>query len=142
MVVATLLSIAMYALSIAAVKAGKGHHQDDLSESQIERVGELSWINQILLFCSLCMIKVSISLLILRIKNSKWLKITLYTTIALLAITNLIPIIALCVECNPTYGFWRRTAPGVVCHPPDFRIYSIWVQSGMSKSALILENAN
>ena len=154
MLFATGLAIALSGISIEAVQDGKGEqrqpssvrsltkrslrlspigrHYQYLSDNQIATVSMLSWVNQIILFCALCMIKTSICLLILRIKDSKWVKWVVYTTIALLAISNLIPIIALCVECSPVYGFWRRTADGVSCNKPDFRIYSIWVQSGRS----------
>lgn len=118
------------ALSIAAVHHGKGRHVWYLSDEQQATISMLSWANQIVLFCAICMIKTSICLLILRIKKTTWLCWTVYTTIALLVITAVLPIIALCVECKPVSGFWNRKGDGVTCTAPDFRIYSIYVQSG------------
>ena len=130
------LAVALSALSIQAVHDGKGRHVWYLSDEQQARIGMLSWANQIVLFCTICTIKTSICLLILRIKDSSWLKWTLYTIIALLVFTNLIPIIALIVECHPVQKFWNRTMKQGNCNAPDFRIYSIYVQSGSFSNSL------
>ena len=128
--IAAALSTVLSALSILAVEHGKGRHIWYLSGEQTRYINMLSWINQIVLFSSITFVKASICLLVLRIKNTKAFRWFLYTVIALLVTTNIIPIIALLVECHPIYRFWDRTAVAGQCRPPDFRIYSIWVESG------------
>jgi hypothetical protein len=106
--VAVLLSIVLSTVSILGVHYGKGHHVWYLTTEQTMEISKLSWINQVVLFCELCLIKISICLLVLRIKNTRGLRYFLYGVMALLVITNIIPIIALCIECQPTWGFWNR----------------------------------
>lgn len=128
--VATVLSVIMSALSINAVQHGKGRHIWYLAKEEAQHISMLSWINQLVLFTAVTFVKSSICLLVLRIKNTKVLRVFLYTVIGFLIITNLLPIIALLVECNPVDKFWDRARKGT-CMPPDFRIYSIWVETGM-----------
>ncbi|TKA83957.1 hypothetical protein B0A55_00238 [Friedmanniomyces simplex] len=127
---AACLSIVLSALSIEGVRHGKGRHIWYLDDSQTATIGKLSWINQIVLFCAICLIKISVCLLVLRIKNTKGLRYFLYAVMALLVVTTIIPIIALCIECRPIEGFWHRTIGH--CHSPDFRIYSIYLQAAYS----------
>ncbi|KAK4962072.1 hypothetical protein LTR10_002569 [Elasticomyces elasticus] len=134
--VASLLAIVLSALSIEGTKNGKGRHIWYLNEHQTATIGKLSWIAQIDLFCAICLIKISVCLLVLRIKNTKMLRYSLYAVMVLLVITTIIPIIALCTECKPVYGFWHRKLGH--CHSPNFRIYSIYVQASYSAATDLL----
>ncbi|KAK3110189.1 hypothetical protein LTR53_015777 [Teratosphaeriaceae sp. CCFEE 6253] len=127
---AAILSIALSTLSIVAVKHGKGRHAHYLRKEEIAKISELSWVVQIVLFCALCLVKISVCLLVLRIKNTRPLRRFLYGVMALLVVTTVIPIIALCIECRPLQGFWHREMGQ--CHSPNFRIYSIYVQAAYS----------
>lgn len=82
----------------------------------------LGWPAQILLFAGICFLKLSIMLLILRMKDSKKLKIVLWATMTGLVITNGGVIIILLAECSPM-GYWREDA---TCWDPKVRIYSIY----------------
>nr|OQO29515.1 hypothetical protein B0A51_02607 [Rachicladosporium sp. CCFEE 5018] len=128
--VACLLSIALGAINIVGVASGKGHHACALGKSAIVEVGKLSWINQVILFITLCLIKTSICLLLLRIKTTKHFSWFIYAIIALMSLTTLEAIIALMVECTPVYAFWNRSAGK--CRSPNLRIYSIYVQASFS----------
>ncbi|KAK5734927.1 hypothetical protein LTR17_008560 [Elasticomyces elasticus] len=134
--IASLLAIVLSGLSIEGVKNGKGRHIWYLNEHQTATIGMLSWIAQIDLFCAICLIKISVCLLVLRIKNTKMLRYSLYGVMVLLVITTIIPIIALCTECKPVYGFWHRKLGK--CHSPNFRIYSIYVQASYSAATDLL----
>ncbi|KAK3067334.1 hypothetical protein LTR53_015868 [Teratosphaeriaceae sp. CCFEE 6253] len=133
---AAVLSIALSSLSIVAVKHGKGRHAHYLRKEQIAKISELSWVVQIVLFCALCLVKISVCLLVLRIKNTRPLRRFLYGVMALLVVTTVIPIIALCIECRPLQGFWHREMGH--CHSPNFRIYSIYVQAAYSVTTDLL----
>ncbi|KAI6915214.1 hypothetical protein D0869_00935 [Hortaea werneckii] len=132
----TAFAIVMSALSIVGVQHGKGQHAVYLSEAQILSVSKLSFINQIILFVALCLVKMSICFLVLRIQgNAKWLRWSLWIVMALMVVTTLEASISLLAECDPVRGYWDR---GLVeqrkasCHTPEVRIYSIYVQAGYS----------
>lgn len=131
----TAFAIVLSALSIVGVQHGKGQHTVYLSEAQILWVSKLSFINQIILFIALCLVKMSICFLVLRIQgNAKWLRWSLWIVMALMVVTTLEASISLLAECDPVRGYWDR---GLVeqgkasCHTPEVRIYSIYVQAGM-----------
>ncbi|RMX86331.1 hypothetical protein D0869_03161 [Hortaea werneckii] len=130
----TAFAIVLSALSIVGVQHGKGQHAVYLSEAQILWVSKLSFINQIILFVALCLVKMSICFLVLRIQgNAKWLRWSLWVVMALMVVTTLEASISLLAECDPVRGYWDR---GLVeqgkasCHTPEVRIYSIYVQAG------------
>ena len=130
---ATACAIVLSAVSIAGVGHGKGHHAVYLTPDQINAIGELSFINQIDLFTMLCLIKMSICLLVLRIHDARWLKLSLWTVMFFMVATTVESIISLLAECRPVRAFWDRSLvkDGVAhCHSPDVRIYSIYLQAG------------
>jgi hypothetical protein len=125
---ATCCAIALSTMSIAGVKHGKGRHVWYLTHEQILAIGKLSWIGQVVLFCGICMVKMSVCFLVLRIKaDSRRLRLCLYVVMSLTVATTIIPIIALSIECRPLHAFWNRSVGH--CRSSDFRIYSIWVQA-------------
>jgi MFS family permease len=127
--IATMFAIVLAGLSIEAVRHGKGRHQYYLTKEQIKAIAMYSWIAQLFLFSAICLIKMSICFLFLRVKNTKALKTVLYTIMAVMFITTLECIIVLMIECKPMTGFWDR-AHGK-CRGPALRIYSIYVQACM-----------
>lgn len=132
----TAFAIVMSALSIVGVQHGKGQHTVYLSEAQILWVSKLSFINQIVLFIALCLVKMSICFLVLRIQgNAKWLRWSLWIVMAFMVVTTLEASISLLAECDPVRGYWDRglvKQEKATCHTPEVRIYSIYVQAGMS----------
>lgn len=125
-----LLAIALCALNIAGVTWGKGRHDVYLSPEQEAQINKLSWVAQIVLFSGLCLLKTSICLLILRIRDTKALRWFLYIIIAGLVATSLECIIILIVQCQPTSAFWRPKTG--TCWDPKIRIYSIYLQAAYS----------
>lgn len=130
--IAAVLTIALNVLSIYGVQNGKGRHVCFLHKKQILEIGKYSWINQIVLFWALFFIKMSVCLLILRVKKTKFLRLATVTIIGLMATSTCIACAALIAECRPVSAFWDRLEGE--CRPPDFRIYSIWVQAGKPQS--------
>lgn len=89
----------------------------------------MTWLTQLFLFTNIALLKCSICILILRIKNENTLRYCLYGMMAGLILTNLLPIVVLLAECNPTKKYWNPTTPGR-CWPTKVRIYSIYFQVG------------
>lgn len=103
--IAAVLTIALNVLSIYGVQNGKGRHVCFLHKKQILEIGKYSWINQIVLFWALFFIKMSVCLLILRVKKTKFLRLATVTIIGLMATSTCIACAALIAECRPVSAF-------------------------------------
>ena len=128
-IVCCLLAVVRTSIQIDSVKHVNGRHRWYISPADYEYVNFLTWMTQLFLFTNICLLKCSICLLILRIKNEKILRYCLFTMMGGLILTNLLPIIVLLSQCSPTKKSWAPGAPGR-CWPTQVRIYSIYVQVG------------
>ncbi|KAF6830301.1 integral membrane protein [Colletotrichum musicola] len=115
--------IARFAIVVKQAEHGNGRHRVYLSEWDYMMVNMYGWWGQVLLFLAVAFLKVSICLLILRIKDTKALKIMLYILMAGVLVTNLGVVIILIAECQPV-GFWRGAS--AKCWPTQIRIYAIY----------------
>jgi hypothetical protein len=132
--VCCILAVVRTSIQIESVRHGNGRHRWYLSVVDYEYVNFLTWMTQIFLFTNIGLLKCSICLLILRIKNEKTLRYCLYAMMAGLVVTNLEPIIVLLAQCRPIEKSWK-TIPHGKCWPTQVRIYSIYVQVGTSYSS-------
>jgi len=128
--IAALLTIVLNALSIVGVRHGKGRHVCFLDDESIAEIGRYSWINQIVLFWALFFIKISVCLLVLRVKSTAGLRWTSGIVVALMVTSTIVACAALLAECKPVSAYWNRGSGK--CRASTFRIYSIWIQAGMS----------
>lgn len=129
--VCCILAIVRTSLQIVSVKHGNGRHRWYLSVEDYEYVNFFTWMTQIFLFTNIGLLKCSICLLILRIKNEKILRRCLYAMMVGLVVTNFEPIVVLLAQCRPIQKSWK-TLPYGKCWPTQVRIYSIYVQVGKS----------
>lgn len=124
MAVVTVLAVTRFGVQVAQGAYGNGRHRWYLDKDDYVTNNALGWFAQILLFASICLLKCSIMLLILRIKDSKKLKITLYSIMAGLVVTNFGCIIILLAECDPVSAYWTGVGK---CWPAKIRIYYIYL---------------
>jgi hypothetical protein len=125
---AMVLTIIEAGLNIKAVTRGKGKRSAYLSKADIEFVNMYGWYAQHFLFAAMALVKASICLLILRIRESKRLKWFIWIVIGVLLASSVELSIVLLVQCKPISTYWRPSAG--VCWPPKVRIYSVYVQAG------------
>ncbi|KAJ0272532.1 hypothetical protein COL940_010406 [Colletotrichum noveboracense] len=125
--VASGVSIVRFAFVVKQQQYGNGRHRVYLSDYDYMMINMYGWWGQILLFLAVAFLKVSICLLILRIKDTKVLKILLYTIMGGVLVSNFGVVIILVAECQPA-GFWRGKS--AKCWPTQIRIYSIWATIG------------
>ncbi|KAF4847965.1 hypothetical protein CGCSCA4_v005273 [Colletotrichum siamense] len=125
--IASGVSIVRFAFVVKQQQYGNGRHRVYLSDYDYMMINMYGWWGQILLFLAVAFLKVSICLLILRIKDTKILKILLYTIMAGVLVSNFGVVIILVAECQPA-GFWRGKS--AKCWPTQIRIYSIWATIG------------
>lgn len=128
-IVAVLLSIARLGFQIEQAKYGDGKHWVHNSASNYTMINKYGWNAQLLLFSAVAFLKVSICLLILRIKDTRALRIVVFTIMAGVLFTNFGCVIILLAECHPI-GFWRGAS--ATCWPRKIRIYSIYGTIGTS----------
>lgn len=86
---------------------GNGRHKVYLSSEQYTLSSKWGWYAQLGLFGGNAFVKISICLLILRIKNTPFLKRLMYGVIGGLVLTNLTFIIILLAQCSPVNAYWR-----------------------------------
>jgi hypothetical protein len=127
---ASLLTIGRVTCQIISVQHGNGRHREFLSIEDYQYVNFLTWLTQLFLFPILCLLKISVCLLVLRIKSTKRLRYCLWALIVLLILTTLLPDIVLLAECDPVSAYW--TSQHDKCWTPNVRIYSIYLQTCMS----------
>ncbi|KAF0328766.1 integral membrane protein [Colletotrichum asianum] len=127
--IASGVSIVRFAFVVKQQQYGNGRHRVYLSDHDYMMINMYGWWGQILLFLAVAFLKVSICLLILRIKDTKVLKILLYTIMAGVLVSNFGVVIILVAECQPV-GFWRGKS--AKCWPTQIRIYSIWATIAFS----------
>jgi hypothetical protein len=86
---------------------GNGRHKVYLTDEQYIQCVKWGWYAQLGLFGGNCFCKMSICLLILRIKETKFLKRLLGSVIFGLVLTNATFDIILLAECSPVKAYWR-----------------------------------
>ncbi|KAH7174643.1 uncharacterized protein B0J16DRAFT_348916 [Fusarium flagelliforme] len=122
-VTVTILGIARFSVQVAQVAIGNGRHRWYIEPEDYVRNNMLGWVAQLLLFASICLLKISILLLLLRIKDSRRVKFAAWGIMAGLVITNFGCIIILLAECKPTSAYWTGVGE---CWDPRVRIYYIY----------------
>ena len=136
-VVVAVLCVARFALQVVQVnKFGNGRHRWYLSPDDYMNNNMLGWYCLVLLFITMCLLKISICLLLLRIKNERNLKIFLYTIIAGLCVTNFGCVVILLAQCRPISAYWTGT--GGVCWDTRVRIYAIYFTIGMLATYIMI----
>ncbi|KAF5614476.1 uncharacterized protein FTJAE_13745 [Fusarium tjaetaba] len=101
-VIVTLLGIARYGVQVGQVSIGNGRHRWYIEPEDYVQNNKLGWVAQILLFASICLLKISILLLLLRIKDSR--------------------------RVRPVSAYWTGVGE---CWNPRIRIYYIYATIGM-----------
>ncbi len=126
-VLAGLLSVARIGCQIAQVRSDYGRHRWYITVQDYKVATMFGWFAQLALFAGLCLLKISICLLLLRIKNERWLRYLIYGVMAGLVLTNGGVLVILLAECRPVEAYWRFDG---VCWDPRVRIYSIYFTIG------------
>lgn len=134
--VAMMLTVIEAAITIKAVTRGKGRPSVSLSKGDKEFINMYSWYAQLVLFAAMASVKISVCLLMTRIKHSSQMKWLAGFVIAVLLIAALEVIIVLLAQCQPISLYWR-SGPGT-CWPTEVRIYSIYAQAGKAYESYFL----
>lgn len=123
--VTAVLAVTRTAIQAVQAHHGNGRHQVYVSDDDYVYNNMLGFFTQIFLFASSCLLKSSICLLLLRIRDTRGLKILLYTVMAGLFVTNFGCIVILLAQCSPVETYWKET--GGVCWDPKVRIDAFYL---------------
>lgn len=123
-VVVAVLSAARLGCQVVQVHHGDGRHRDYLDAADYRVANRLGWYALLLFFVAICLMKISICLLLLRIKNERWLRWLIYAIMAGLVVTNGGVVIILLAECRPVDEYWDDMG---ACWDPRVRVFSIYL---------------
>jgi hypothetical protein len=123
--ITAVLAVTRTAIQAVQAQHGNGRHEVYVSDEDYKYNNMLGFYTQLFLFASSCMLKVSVSLLLLRIKDTPRLKLLLYTIMTGLFVTNFGCIVILLAQCSPVETYWKGT--GGVCWDPTIRIHAFYV---------------
>lgn len=104
-----------FGVEVSLTRAGYGRHVYYLDIAQLVRAGKLLFISELLANLTICVVKVSVALFLLRIGGLRgWLKASFYATIVFLVSSTSAFVVILFVQCRPIAGNWdpmiKRTA--------------------------------
>ena len=101
------LTITCFGCEIATVNSGLGRHIYYLKLNQIIKAGKLTLVTELLTNLIILVVKLSIALFLLRIGGlRKWLRYSLFATIALLVTSTSVFVVVLFVQCRPLAAVW------------------------------------
>jgi hypothetical protein len=103
--ITAVLAVTRTAIQAVQAQHGNGRRQVYISDEDYMYNNMLGFYTQIFLFASSCLLKVSVCLLLLRIKDTRGLKIMLYTVMTGLFVSNfgcIIILLAQCPQSKPT----------------------------------------
>ncbi|KZL80808.1 integral membrane protein [Colletotrichum incanum] len=132
---AALSATVRYAFGVLQLPHGNGRHRMYLGDHDYMMINMYGWWGQLFHFTSMAFLKVSLCLLILRIKSNRKLKILLYIIMGCSLAINFGVVVILLAECRPA-GFWRGKS--AECWPNTIRIYAIWISIGYSVASDLL----
>lgn len=126
-VLVAILSATRLGCQIAQVHYGDGRHRYYIENADYKTANRLGWYALLLFFVAICLMKISICLLLLRIKNERWLQWLIYGMMAGLVLTNGGVVIILLAECRPVDEYWDDVGN---CWDPRVRVFSIYLTIG------------
>lgn len=92
------------------MRAGFGRHIYYLDAAQLIRFKKLNFVSGLFTNLIICLVKLSVALFLLRIGGlRRWLRHSLFTTIALLISSTVATIVIIFVQCRPIAGIWDPT---------------------------------
>ena len=124
------LALARFGCQVQQVRHGDGRHRMYLDPADYRISNMYGWYAQLFLFLGVCLLKISICLLLLRIKNDRKLRRLIYGVMGGLVFTNGIVILILLAECRPIEGYWTGAISDGRCWDPRVRVYSVYFSIG------------
>jgi hypothetical protein len=126
-VAAAILATLRFAFQVVSVPHGFGRHAQYVDPHDVVQGNKWSVFGLLVLFPAICFVKMSIILLLLRIKNDRWLKIVLGVVVVGLVVTNFGTVFTIIGQCHPLSAWWNNIAD---CGDVRIRLYWIYTTVG------------
>ena len=95
---------------MALTRSGYGRHIYYLDVAQVIRIKKLNFVSGLFTNLIICLVKLSVALFLLKIGGlRRWLRPSLFATIALLVSSTFATVVIIFVQCIPTAGIWDPT---------------------------------
>ena len=106
-----------FGIGVSGARAGFGRHIYYLDIAQVIQAKRAIFILKLLSPIIICVVKISVALFLLRIGGlRRWLRVLLFTIIALLISSTTTNIIILLVQYRPIAGHWDPTVTVIANH--------------------------
>jgi hypothetical protein len=107
-------------LLVPRVKNGFGRHNRYVPAENRKTATRLLVIAQLMWALALAMCKMSVAILLLRLKQGKRWKIFLYSLVSLILTATVVTYISAFFQCRPIAALWDATIPGARCWMPKY----------------------
>jgi hypothetical protein len=84
-----------------------GHHIIFIAPSTMEEALKLGFAVFLLIIYTNLLIKISVALMLLRIKRDFWWRLSLWFLIGMCCFVGVCATITQCLQCRPVSGFWN-----------------------------------
>ena len=123
---------------MSLTRVGFGRHIYYLDIAQVIRLRKLNFISGFFTNLIICLVKLSVALFLLKIGGlRRWLRASLFATIALLVSSTFATIVILFVQCTPTAGIWDpKVAITAKCLPASALTDVSYCSTGLVPTSL------
>ncbi|KAJ5238474.1 hypothetical protein N7468_003093 [Penicillium chermesinum] len=117
-IVSVVLQVAFAAISLVLTTVGLGYHQDTVPTSSMIQVHKYVYILFCLYLWAALAVKCSLTVFIMRLFPTKWVKRAGWAIIAVMILVTVSGEIPLIVQCNPIEGAWDPNVKNAKCFSP------------------------
>ncbi|TLS31286.1 hypothetical protein PpBr36_02330 [Pyricularia pennisetigena] len=132
MIMATVTLMAMTGTVFAQVFNGAGRHIEYIPPAVVVRGLQYNFASQPLCLIALGFARISVSLFLIRLANSKKYKYILWFLIGLTVVLTLVGVSQTLLQCRPMAYVWDKSIPGGTCVSTEYLVYSSYVSSALS----------
>jgi hypothetical protein len=112
-------TLAVYCGSLYGIALTGGHHIIYLSMDTLTRALRLTYFIGLIINYPNILVKISIAIMLLRIKTTKAWRIGLYILLGSLVLVGILSTAVVLVMCRPISAFWSLTDRHSHCWTPD-----------------------
>ena len=117
-------------VAIIAVGYGQGRHIQYLQLDTAVEALKYIFIGEFILILDMAVVKLSVTLFLLRFGLRKWLRWVVITSISLLSLSTVAFIIILFSQCKPITANWDPRVSGI-CYGPNVLMIVLYITTGV-----------
>ncbi|KAF2398790.1 hypothetical protein EJ06DRAFT_496547 [Trichodelitschia bisporula] len=126
MFAAIVLTAVQYGIFLQGIHLGVGRHVYYSKPASVTKAMRGVWIQLLLWTWSITLIKISIAVMLLRIRRDNPWRYWVYFLIGFVVSSAIVSTVLQFVQCSPVSAFWNPTVPGAKCWTPNKRRVSLY----------------